>query len=57
MKTEALSQFPLGWLTGVALLLFFSVFVMIVWWTYHAKNKPALERWARIPLEQDGQHE
>ncbi len=41
-----------GWLSAIALVIFFLVFVAIVWYAY-SLSKPFTEKMARSPLEED----
>lgn len=53
MKQEALTQFPDIWMTVTALILFFSAFTGLLWWTYVTKKKEDIESLASIALEKE----
>lgn len=53
MRAEVASQFPYIWLTCLALLLFFCVFVGVLLHTQRIKMKNLFAKVERLPLEED----
>lgn len=45
----------LGGLMGVMTVLFLSAFLYWVWWAWRPDRRVEMERWGRLPLEDDGQ--
>lgn len=50
MKQEILTRFPWPWLPTLALIIFFSFFVILCIRVYSSSAKPAFSRAERIPL-------
>jgi cbb3-type cytochrome oxidase subunit 3 len=53
--TEIMSGAGLSRYAEMALLLFLFAFVMIVWRVFRPSQRQALERQARLPLDDDGE--
>ena len=51
MKKLALASWEHGTLTGIALLLFLSVFIGVVIWVFRKSSKSDFEKAERLPLE------
>ena len=51
MKQEALTQFPIHWMTITALILFLVSFITIWLWAYNSKNKALIEQHASLALD------
>jgi hypothetical protein len=51
MKSEALINFPLITLTIIAMVLFLSVFVVAVVWTFRKDSKKLYSKIEALPLE------
>lgn len=50
MKKEALIGFPYPTLTVIGLLIFFTFFLVMIFWLFHKSQKDKLEYSSRIPL-------
>jgi cbb3-type cytochrome oxidase subunit 3 len=55
MMSEALSRFPMVWLSCVGLLLFLGVFIGAVLWATRKGSGAIYERMGAIPLEEEGE--
>lgn len=53
MNAQVLSHFPMPWLTCIALLLFFSVFMAAFARTFAKSNSELYRRIERLPLSED----
>ncbi len=53
MKAEILSQFPMPWLTCIALLIFFSVFCAMFVRTFLKSNKDTYKKLQSLPLSDE----
>lgn len=54
MNKAALAQFPMTWLTCVALVLFFGVFVAAIIRVLKKSNREHFRYMESLPLEQEG---
>jgi cbb3-type cytochrome oxidase subunit 3 len=57
MKALVLSHFSEQWLTAIAFILFFMIFMGVIYFTYIRNNKSALEKFGSMPLDQGDRHE
>lgn len=51
MKAQALLNFPMPWLTCIALVLFFSVFVGMLLWVLKPGNKAMYAELEKLPID------
>lgn len=51
MKQEILQHFPWPWLPSVALLIFFSFFIIMIFRLLMKSRQSLLQRAARLPLD------
>ncbi len=56
MKQIALAHFPYPWLTAVALLIFFSFFVVLCIRVNHRSQKEKIDQASLIPLHDEVLH-
>lgn len=54
---EGLSHFTDIYLTSIGLLIFFSFFIGVVWWTSRSHNKNLYNRVKALPFENGEHHE
>ncbi len=57
MKSLVLSQWDLPLLPTIALLIFISLFVGVLWWVTREKNKSTYEEIKFLPLKEGNNHE
>ena len=59
MNAQALSHFPMIWMTCIALVIFFTVFVAMFARVFMKSNTALYQRMERLPLsqEKDDRHE
>lgn len=57
MKSLVLSNFPMIYLTTTALLLFFTVFCVMVVRTVSRSRDPEFKELSRLPLEEGNSHD
>ena len=50
---EAAGSVQGGWLLGVMTVLFFLCFLWWTWWAYAPSHRQRMERYGRIPFEED----
>ena len=55
MNAQALAHFPMPWLTCIALMLFFTVFVVIFVRAYLPSNAALHRRMESLPLSEEGE--
>lgn len=51
MMSQVLSHFHLPWLTCIALLIFFTFFVSMLFWVFRKNGKPVYQYIENLPLE------
>ncbi len=57
MKQEALMQFTDTYLTSAGLIIFFSFFMGVLYWTSRKENKALYKKMETMPLIEGGSHE
>ncbi len=55
MKQEAFSYFTMGYLNVIAMLIFMSVFVGVIFWIYRKSSQSYYQKISRLPLEAEEQ--
>jgi len=56
MLSEALRQFPTPWLTGIGLLIFASVFIGVVLFSFRRGGKAIYQEAAQLPFIEEKIH-
>jgi hypothetical protein len=57
MKSTILSQFDMTYLPVIALFIFLTVFVFVVWWSGREGSRNLYEKMEKLPLDpQQGVH-
>lgn len=50
MKTQVLAHFPMTWMTSLALLIFFCVFVSVVYRVFSKSNREIYKKMKYLPI-------
>ncbi len=54
MNAQALSHFPMPWLTCIAMLIFVTVFLTMFFRTFLKSNVELYRKMERLPLSEEG---